>query len=80
MAEQCEVGIDVLGRLITGNRKKGIPRGLRNNSDDYTDSIDFVTEKVRAEWLSDGKYPEFVHMYAQAREDQQEHWAYLSSG
>ncbi len=49
MAEQCDVGIDVLGRLITGDRKKGTPRGLRTNSDDYTDSIDFATEKAKAE-------------------------------
>ena len=49
MAEQCEVGADVLGRLIIEYRKKGDPRGLRNDSDDYTNSIDFPTEKAKAE-------------------------------
>ena len=43
MAEQCEVGIDVLGRLIIGYRKKGVPRDLRNNNDDHANSIDFPT-------------------------------------
>ncbi len=49
MAEQCEVSIDVLGRLIIGYRKKGAHRGSRNDSDDYITSIDFDTEKARAE-------------------------------
>ena len=49
MAKQCEVGIDVLGRLIIGYRKKGVPRGLRNNNNDRTNSIDFPTEKAKAE-------------------------------
>ena len=47
MAEQCEVGIDVLGRLIIGDHKKGTLHGLRRDSDDYINSIDFATEKVK---------------------------------
>ena len=75
MAKQCEVGIDVLGRLIIGDRKKGIPCGLRNDSDDRTTSLIFQPKKQRWNWLDGGKHAGFIHMYAQAREDQQEYWA-----
>ena len=50
-AEQCEVGADVLGRLIIGYRKKGVPRGPRNDNDDQANPIDFPTEKQRRNWL-----------------------------
>ena len=73
MAKRCEVGADVLGRLIIAYRKKGTPHGLRSDSDDHTNSIDFPTEKVKQNWLNDGKHTEFVQMYARARKHQQEH-------
>ena len=73
MAKQCEVGIDVPRRLIIGDHKKGTLHGLRRDSDDCTNSIDFATEKVRHNRLNDGKHTEFLQLYAQAREDQQEY-------